>query len=263
MAANLHVPWFRIPTQEVLLGPAPIDWCESNHASSNPFSVEEFHNTWTNVAYIVVGALLYRHMSLERSTDPLFAFFCAFVILTGVTSGWFHATLIFAAQKSDEFFENAAVLALMYYNINLPSNCNSKNDDVNATSDSHRRLCLVLVAHTMVMGIGVFCIPEVFCEAHLICTVLVCFRYGLARVETIKCERTKATISNLFHRSFVSAGIGFSFWIVDFAFCSERVRLLHLHAYAWHFLTVRTCQQQVYLFHKNDPTMCSKEECVP
>jgi hypothetical protein len=39
-------------------GPAPIDWCEENYAM-NIFHIAEFHNTWTNIFYIIFGSLAY------------------------------------------------------------------------------------------------------------------------------------------------------------------------------------------------------------
>ena len=48
----------RIPSYEVLWGPAPIDWCEPNRPEHNLFGVKELHNTWTNVGYMLAALLL-------------------------------------------------------------------------------------------------------------------------------------------------------------------------------------------------------------
>jgi hypothetical protein len=104
---------FQVPTHDILFGPAPIDWCEPNRAQTNPYGWEELHNTYTNLAYVIAGISLFLKSRSSPDLDrPFFFAFCFFTILTGVTSAWFHATLIYVAQKADEFFETASVVAL-------------------------------------------------------------------------------------------------------------------------------------------------------
>ena len=182
-----------VPTLEVLWGPAPIDWCEPNMSSVNPFGVEELHNTWSNVMYVVVGVLLLREYvrsvpPLQR--DPVYFSFCVNVVMTGITSGWFHATLMFIAQKSDEFFENAAVLSLMYFHI-MPKSPHRPSSD----------RYFIFSAHMTLLALGVVLIPEMFCEIHLIAIVLVCFGRALRTIESsIDDEPLKGKIRSKFNK---------------------------------------------------------------
>lgn len=155
----------RLPSKALLLGAAPIDWCEPNLPLINPLGIKELHNTWTTAAYAVAGlVLLAKHWKALRALHecgrflPLFVAFCAAMVMTGVTSAWFHATLVYAAQKSDEFCENVAVICLFY--MTAPS------------AQGPRRVLAAAVMHSTLFGLGVLCIPELFCELHLIICVL-------------------------------------------------------------------------------------------
>ncbi len=97
---------FQTPTYDILFGPSPIDWCEENHPERNPWQWEELHNTWSNIVYVILGvAMAVAHLKQPYPTDPLFLLVCVSGTMTGITSAWFHATLIYVAQKLDEFFE--------------------------------------------------------------------------------------------------------------------------------------------------------------
>jgi len=111
------------PTIEVLYGPSPIDWCEPNRPQTNPLHVQELHNTWTNISYVIAGFALIPKLN---RCNPLYQFYVLSIVMTGLTSAWFHATLIFISQKSDEFFENAAVVSLLYAQLSDPISTTKK-----------------------------------------------------------------------------------------------------------------------------------------
>ena len=85
---------------------APIDWCEANYAVHG--HVAEFWNVLSCAAYLVAAA------PHARSDESWLRVFAVLVALTGLTSALFHATLWWSGQKLDEFFENAAVIALLH-----------------------------------------------------------------------------------------------------------------------------------------------------
>jgi hypothetical protein len=101
------------PSKETIWGVAPIDWCEENYTEST--TIAELNNTITNIAYIIAAILLLWNMNTsvgpvgyKKSDDDIvhapltlssyqgkiFVFYCIALFLTGVTSGIFHATLI-------------------------------------------------------------------------------------------------------------------------------------------------------------------------
>ena len=213
---------------DVLLGPAPIDWCEPNRPETNPFSIMEWNNTWSNIAYIIAGLSLLFRWSFSPNRDPLFLAYGVFVVLTGVTSAWFHATLLFVAQKADEFFESASVVALLYFHL-LPAADRKVQPSTRFFAFS---------AHTVALGLGVICIPELFCEVNLILSVLLCFKTALARVSTVTDRATQFAHRDKFYTAFLAAGLGFALWGIDRAFCDvTNVQSLNLHAFGWHPLT--------------------------
>jgi hypothetical protein len=91
----------RLGSDEIRWGlpTAPIDWCEANYAWTN--DVAELHNTWTNLAYVAVGlACLAR---CRRDGLPVVFWACgASIVLTGIFSACFHATLWLVFQRLDE-----------------------------------------------------------------------------------------------------------------------------------------------------------------
>ena len=99
----------------VMLEGRGIDWCEDNKPSTNFLGVEELYNTFTNGFYVIVALVLFFQNPNSNSTfNKLYGAFCFFVLMTGVTSGIFHATLTKRAQKADEFFENACLVSLYH-----------------------------------------------------------------------------------------------------------------------------------------------------
>lgn len=234
------MPIFQQPTSEILFGPSPIDWCEANKPETNPFHVQEFHNTWTNIAYVFAGINpLVLHLQQKKySKDPLYILSCLSVIMTGVTSAWFHATLMYAAQKSDEFFENAAVIFHCYYMI-YPLITGSK-DDKNKRNDSNYTFQrnAMAIAHVIFLGTGVLYIPEAFCEIHLILAIGGgAYVLKTQRIALIEDEVLRKNVMIHYNTVASSALVAFSFWLIDFFCCTPLVRSLNLHAFAWHFLT--------------------------
>ncbi|GMH76840.1 hypothetical protein TrST_g11411 [Triparma strigata] len=236
----------KTPTADVLWGAAPIDWCEENLPETNPLSIAEFHNSWTNIFYIISGLLLLRsHLRLHSDIrDPLFAFFIFNIIMTGVTSAWFHSTLLFLAQKSDEFFENAAMVSLLYYHV-FPLGSSSK-------IIKYRGACCAV--HTLLLGVGILCIPDLFCEIHLITTVLITFKTGYIRTESLP-PHTRSKALNLFSSSFASVGVAFFCWLLDFLLCIY-FSPFYLHAFVWHLGT------SISLYYGGEASLLIREKYI-
>ncbi len=216
------------PTREIVFGAAPIDWCEANydgeHAELLGFRVAEYHNTYTNGAYCLAAILLGREWFKKRARGTMrkghgiFLFYVLCLLMTGVTSGLFHATLVWGWQKADEIFENLTVLSLFHATFIDAAHEKSEN-----------RVHLRMLSHSALAALGIWCIPEVFCEVHLIIM-------AFASVYRFTCHTGGKLHTLTVLKTATYALVGFVGWICDFAFCATFSKY-YLHAYCWHTLT--------------------------
>jgi len=231
------------PTIEVLYGPSPIDWCEPNRPQTNPLHVQELHNTWTNISYVIAGFALIPKLN---RCNPLYQFYVLSIVMTGLTSAWFHATLIFISQKSDEFFENAAVVSLLYAQL---------SDPISTTKSQKANLFFLFSLHVTLLGLGVVFIPSVFCELHLITVVLATFTCATRRVSSLPLAADRNAVLSHFKSALLCAAAGFGCWMLDFFLCHE-MQGLYLHAFAWHPLTA------LALYKGGDGSICLDEKLI-
>eukprot|EP00475_Leptophrys_vorax_P017235 TRINITY_DN23870_c1_g1_i1.p1 TRINITY_DN23870_c1_g1~~TRINITY_DN23870_c1_g1_i1.p1 ORF type:complete len:274 (-),score=65.21 TRINITY_DN23870_c1_g1_i1:45-866(-) len=78
-----------------------VDWCENNYEVSPYFA--EFYNTFSNILFIIVPPLmmyLFRSYSMHITSDVDILWLL--LILVGIGSGYFHATLSLSGQLVDE-----------------------------------------------------------------------------------------------------------------------------------------------------------------
>ena len=218
------------PSSDVLWGSAPIDWCEANYVQDVAgFRVAEINNTITNAAYILAAVFLMRNSKLShlsRNEGRIFMFYCFALLMTGVTSGWFHAKLIWIAQKADEIFENCAVMVLFHSTF---TNLSSKG--------MLQRVC----AHAVFVALGVILIPVAFCEVHLIImSFATVYRFAQGSLEL----KEKSHLG----KTAVYAASGVACWLLDFFACSTFSQY-YLHAFGWHCLTGMALYEAGLLLH--------------
>lgn len=97
------------------------------------------------------------------------------------------------------------------------------NNNINAIK-------LRIFIHSILTSLGIWCIPEIFCEVHLIIICFFTVYKFYYRNDVTKNDIKRITNTAIF------ALLGFLFWIFDFFFCTY-VKKLYLHAYGWHMLT--------------------------
>jgi len=191
---------------------APIDWCEDNYSSSA--YVAELHNTWTNIFYVVAGAcVIFKCHSLSL---PLQYYACGLsIILTGVFSGLFHATLWYWMQRLDEIFENAILITMIH------------SDRPHAFSVSS--------FHFIGSTLGIVYISQfLFCEIHLVASILLCL------VKFKRIANSDKDISSHVSNAAMWTLLGFGCWLVDRLGCEFIVSNFpfnpQLHGW-WHLFT--------------------------
>ena len=88
-----------------------INWCEKDYVKTK--YIAEFWNTVTNIVYVYIGlkSLL---LCRQKRLPTRFYMIACFILLTGITSGLFHATLHLEHQRLDEIFENASMISIFH-----------------------------------------------------------------------------------------------------------------------------------------------------
>lgn len=170
---------------------APIDWCERNYAVS-PF-VAEFHNAWTNLAYVVVGLCILWRCGW-RQNGPFIALMATSTVLTGVTSLAFHATLQWIHQKLDEVFENGILVYILHY---------------------HTSPVGVATAHFAVVAALILMVTSFnFCELHLVSVILL----SIAKFASM--SRQHPELQHYVAKAAAATLAGFGCWLADRLMCT-------------------------------------------
>mmetsp|Transcript_24993 Transcript_24993/g.78268 ORF Transcript_24993/g.78268 Transcript_24993/m.78268 type:complete len:246 (-) Transcript_24993:84-821(-) len=191
---------------------APIDWCEENYAVS-PF-IAEFHNAWTNLAYIAVGLWV---LLRPRGGGPFVAAAAISTILTGATSLGFHVTLSWIWQKLDESFENAILVYIWY-------------DTVEESSGPGRRFRSATLHALGAAAIILLDPPFLFAELHLVTVIL------LSLHKFWRLCGARPELRPYVYRAAAATVLGFACWLADRTGCTHLHGALELHA-AWHIAT--------------------------
>jgi len=183
---------------------AAIDWCETNYDIS--FYASEFHNTWTNVFYVGVGTV--GICTTSRRLLPA----NISIVLTGVFSAAFHATLWWWFWKLDEVFENGILIALIHVD---------------------RGESWLGLLHFAIVTTGILSIPVLFCEVHLVLSVVYCIRKFYLLSTRIGHVQKPIKMAGVW------AAVGATFWLLDKLACDHLQQLPlnpQLHGW-WHFCT--------------------------
>ena len=83
-------------------GSSLVDWCEQNYDVTQ--FVAEFYNTVSNIPFVFLPPVsIYLYGPYAKRVDPGINIVWALLLLVGVGSGYFHATLSFSGQLFDEW----------------------------------------------------------------------------------------------------------------------------------------------------------------
>ena len=199
----------------ILTLPAPINYCEPDYSYS-PY-IAEFFNTVSNASFIVFA--LHAFAQCHRLRLPFrFSLIATALLLTGVTSALYHATLTWVGLKADEVSENLVFITLIHM---------------------HRPF-LLTVAHAAVATLGVLFVHFLlFCELHIVgVSVVTIYHYSqlMKRVPEIRAP---------FYRGLALSILGETCWVLDHLACESISRQWQLHAF-WH-LFMGACIHQLFV----------------
>ena len=199
------------------------DWCEANYAWS-PY-IAEWWNTWSSVLYILLGLrglhaavnAVPHQYSIQRVR---LCFYC--LMLVGVGSSIFHATLTAVGQAADEL----AMIACIHSGLSM-------------TTEKLSEMVLVLLS--FVACVFTYCISSFYVFTLIISLTI---SYLVFRSYRLVRNGSNRTAKSLYLLGVMSTASGFFlFWLPEHALCviypvRERGSLqkVPLHA-MWHVLT--------------------------
>ena len=193
------------------------DWCESNYARSA--TVAEWHNTFTNLSYVVVGLAT---IALPRGGGFARLRACgAMLCCIGLGSMWFHGTLSRAGQAADE-------LAILWWEIAVL--CCVFEDALRARPARTGGAIAALFVVENVAYAFMDAYPVLGWAAYhpLHSCVDVVIVWSL-----IQQARGSPAVVRWALRGVACIAGAFVFWAMDFWGCAWS-RPYHLHAYGWH-----------------------------
>ena len=199
----------------ILTLPAPIDYCEPNYSFS-PYCAE-FFNTVTNLSFILFA--LYAFTQCRRfRLPPRFYLLATALLLTGINSAVYHATLTWVGLKADEVSENVVFITLIHM---------------------HRHW-LVTALHALLAGVGVLFVHwMLFCELHIVAISAVTIAHYVGVMRRVP------EISAAFWKGLALSVAGEACWVVDHLACETLSRRWQLHGW-WHVL-MGCCIHQLFV----------------
>lgn len=187
---------------------ATIDWCEPNYTHS-PYVVE-WWNTWSNLAYVVLGG--YEFMARVPRRTYGSQLLALLLCIVGASSAAFHGTLKLHAQLTDEIAMNLFIGLL---NFMLHPN-------------------LTLCLYTLVFAAM---------HAHWHFTTLFQIQFLVQVIWTFILLRKHNLGGKRFLRCCAPISLGFSFWCTDYLMCAS---LGHWGGHGWwHVLTALSGWQTI------------------
>ena len=189
----------------------------------------EIFNSLSSLLYVLSGVSVIGTGAGSRYRSLKYLYVSA-VVMTGVTSAWFHADLMYYQQKLDESFETVSVVVLLHWGLAALEG-----------KQGFARAFYVIILHCIMIIPAIWWFSEVVCEVHLIGVAL-----SAAFVLSKAVDRNDDSRLRVAHQLAVVGAIGgFSLWLVDFFGCKAIIHGVvvpalgfnpQLHAW-WHLCT--------------------------
>ncbi|CAF1509934.1 unnamed protein product [Rotaria sp. Silwood1] len=206
------------------LGSSKVDWCEPNYVVSE--YIAEFWNTVSNIFFFLVPPLmifLFRPYS-KRVANGI-AILWILVIIIGIGSVYFHATLSLVGQLVDEI--SILWVLTIGYALFLPANYLPRSFRVHR----HR-----FVYSCIIFALVITCFSFVYPYANAFALMILGLpAIGFIILHLLRCDNSR--IKNLGIHCFLMWVIAVIIWISDRVFCSYwlSISFPYLHS-IWHVL---------------------------
>jgi len=220
-------------------GSSPIDWCEENYTFSP--HIAEFINTVSNFLFLLMPPfLIHLHRDYARHCGRGIYFVWVLMMIVGVCSAYFHATLSLLGQLLDELAILWVVMAcywLWYPESALPRRWKNQ-------PQGRRKFSNIFIVFAFIVSFLGFIQPA----ANAFCLMLLLFPSLLLMGLQLRKEEDKRII-NLGQRSIGLIGLALTAWINDRFFCSywAEVGFPYLHG-VWHILIFLSSYSSIVLF---------------
>jgi len=225
--------------EHVARGSSPVDWCEDNYTFSP--HIAEFVNTVSNVLFFLMPPLLiHLHQPYAKHVGPGIHLIWLLLIIVGISSAYFHATLSLLGQLLDEIailWVVMAGFAMWFPSVWFPLSWQK------CPAGRRKFSLFITVAALISTGLG-FLQPVV--NAFILMTLAV---PGLVLlIMELKVEKNARVVS-LGKRTITLWGLAITCWVNDRLFCPwwASVGFPYLHG-AWHILIFLASYTAVVLF---------------
>ncbi|CAF1085432.1 unnamed protein product [Adineta steineri] len=215
------------------IGSSNVDWCEPNYAVTEYIS--EFWNTVSNIFFFLVPPIMIILFSSysKRVTNGITILWLLLIII-GIGSVYFHATLSLAGQLVDEISILWVVMA--GYTIFLPAIYFPQS----LRAQRHR-----FIYSCIVLTIIVTCLSIIYPYANAFALMILGLpSTAFLAIHLSRCDNRR--IKNLGIHCLGMWGVAVTIWICDRLFCSFwlSISFPYLHAF-WHVLIIFSSNEAI------------------
>ena len=209
---------------------ANIQWCEEDYAVS-PY-IAEFWNTLSSLYLVVLGIFGIIMVRRKASTELRFVFCWSSLMVVGIGSTLFHATMRYHAQVLDELPMVLGNLSILFALMDNSGVSEKRQGQSQILLQRWLPPCMVLWG--VFSTIMYFAFPEAYLVFIFLygLPVLLIIYYSLKLVIRKRSHRMGVILRRCFTLSLCLYGFGFILWNLEHILCPH-VQNLQLHAW-WH-----------------------------
>eukprot|EP00090_Calanus_glacialis_P004398 TRINITY_DN13273_c0_g1_i2.p1 TRINITY_DN13273_c0_g1~~TRINITY_DN13273_c0_g1_i2.p1 ORF type:complete len:274 (-),score=52.86 TRINITY_DN13273_c0_g1_i2:65-886(-) len=220
-------------------GSSPIDWCEENYIFSP--NIAEFINTVSNILFILMPPLLmHLHTSYVTHCGKGIHVIWLLLMVVGISSAYFHATLSLLGQLLDELAILWVIMAC--YWLWYPQSCLPQG--YTNIPDGRTKFSNIIIVFTFLTTFLGFLQPVV----NAFCLLLLGIPTVVLMVLMLKHEQCPR-VNNLARRSVGLWGLAIIAWVNDRFFCPywSSVGFPYLHG-VWHITIFLASYSAIVIF---------------